>query len=75
MGNKHTPTDAGKSYGITGGMSIPKFAKLVGVDAETMRELIATGEGPNVIRIPGAKRDTIRIMPSQAVAWLRANEE
>ncbi len=65
-----------RDYGITRAMSVPKLAQHIGLDdAQTLRNLITNGEGPRVIRIRGAQRDTIRVLACDIVAWLRTLEE
>ena len=66
----------GHDYGITRAMSVPQLARHMRLrDAQTLRDMIANGEGPRVIRIPGAQRDTIRVLRCHAIAWLRTLEE
>ncbi len=64
-----------RTYGIIRAMSVPQLARHIGLEPKRLWERINAGEGPKVIRMTGAKRDTIRVLPCHAIAWLRTMEE
>lgn len=56
---------------IPHGMSVPEFAKWVGVSRATMELWIKEGTGPHVLTVQQSARPTRRITPPAAKAWLR----
>lgn len=60
---------------IDRGMSIPKFAKHIGISESALREMITMGEGPKILRVRDGIRPTLRITPPAAKAWLKGRYE
>ena len=69
-----TASNPTRDYGITQAMSVPKLAAHIGLAPRHLYERINAGDGPRVIRLPGPKRATIRILQCDAIAWLRSLE-